>query len=289
MKLDMGTRRAGIAHGSAAFGELLACIKESDIGLVGFYCHAGHSYGVSGSDEALSLLQKEIDAAVDAAAKAEAQGISPPQCTGWVLSVGATPTIISTTGAGIPGQAQPKLQKMISHLAGLRERGIHVEFHAGVYTTLDLQQLSTHASTTAPEGLTTSDLALTILAEVVSLYPRRGTGNGNEALINVGTVGLGREPGRTYPGWGTVSDWRAENAEGFSHGLEGAGWVVGRISQEHGILTEVPHGKVSSVRLGSKVRIWPQHACIAGSGHERYFVVDEDEVVVDVWVRWRGW
>jgi len=289
VKLDMGTRRAGIPHGSAAFGELLACIKESDIGLVGFYCHAGHSYSVSDSDEALTLLQKEIDAAVDAAAKAEAQGILPSQCTGWVLSVGATPTIISTAGAGIPGQAQPKLQQMISYLAGLREKGIHMEFHAGVYAMLDLQQLSTHASTTAREGLTTSDLALTILAEVVSLYPRRGTGNGNEALINVGTVGLGREPGRAYPGWGTVSDWRAENEEGFSHELEGAGWVVGRISQEHGILTEVPHGKVSSVRLGSKVRIWPQHACIAGSGHERYFVVDEDEVVVDVWVRWMGW
>ncbi|PWW78182.1 hypothetical protein C7212DRAFT_281106 [Tuber magnatum] len=289
VKLDMGTHRAGIEHDSPAFGELLACVKESGIGLVGFYCHAGHSYSVSDSDEALALLRKEVDAAVDAAGKAEARGILPPQCTGWTLSVGATPTIISTAGAGIPGQVQPKLQKMISFFSGLREKGMHVEFHAGVYTMLDLQQLSTHASTTAPEGLTTSDLALTILAEVVSLYPRRGTGGGSEALINVGTIGLGREPGRAYPGWGTVSDWRAEDEAGFEHELEGAGWVVGRISQEHGILTEVPHGNVRSVRLGSKVRIWPQHACIAGSEHERYFVVDEEEVVVGVWARWRGW
>ncbi|CAZ85988.1 unnamed protein product [Tuber melanosporum] len=289
VKLDMGTRRAGIAHDSPAFGELLACVKESDIGLAGFYCHAGHSYSVSDSDEALALLREEVDTAVDAAGKAEAQGVLPPLFTGWTLSVGATPTIISTAGAGIPGQVPPKLQKMISFFADLREKGMHVEFHAGVYTMLDLQQLSTHASTATPEGLGTSDLALTILAEVVSLYPRRGASGENEALINVGTVGLGREPGRAYSGWGTVSSWRAENEAEFEHELEGAGWVVGRISQEHGILTEVPNGNVSSVRLGSKVRIWPQHACIAGSGYERYFVVDEDEVVVGVWARWRGW
>ncbi|KAG0633980.1 hypothetical protein HOY80DRAFT_1018718 [Tuber brumale] len=289
VKLDMGTHRAGIAHDSLAFGELLACIKESGISLVGFYCHAGHSHSASDSDEAPALLREEVDTAVDAAGKAEAQGILPPQCTGWTLSVGATPTIISTAGAGIPGRVPPKLQKMISFFAGLRERGMHVEFHAGVYTMLDLQQLSTHASTTTPGGLETPDLALTVLTEVVSLYPRRGAGGGNEALINVGTVGLGREPGRAYPGWGAASDWCAENEAGFEHGLEGAGWVVGRISQEHGILTEVPHGNVSSVRLGSKARIWPQHACIAGSGYERYFVVDEDEVVVGVWARWSGW
>jgi D-serine deaminase-like pyridoxal phosphate-dependent protein len=42
------------------------------------------------------------------------------------------------------------------------------------------------------------------------------------------------------------------------------------------------------------VKIWPNHACIAGAGYGWYLVVDseregnEDEIV-DVWVRCRGW
>ena len=50
----------------------------------------------------------------------------------------------------------------------------------------------------------------------------------------------------------------------------------------------------TGLEVGQKVRVWPNHACIAGAMFGWYLVVDsrlvgrEDEVV-DVWVRWRGW
>lgn len=73
------------------------------------------------------------------------------------------------------------------------------------------------------------------------------------------------------------------------------GWQVGRISQEHGILVWMGE-KDAEVKLefGQRVRVWPNHSCIAGAGYGHYLVVDsrrvgkEDEVV-DVWERWNGW
>lgn len=79
------------------------------------------------------------------------------------------------------------------------------------------------------------------------------------------------------------------------------GWQVGRISQEHGIL--VWHGGEEEEEkeiilpppwYGQRVRVWPNHSCIAGACFDYYLVVDstlqgrEDEVV-DVWPRWSGW
>lgn len=88
------------------------------------------------------------------------------------------------------------------------------------------------------------------------------------------------------------------------------GWRVQRISQEHGILTwtdtELPEGEdepgvtdkimkdLPKLKYGQRVRIWPNHSCIAGACYDWYLIVDsrregkEDEVV-DVWPRWRGW
>lgn len=80
------------------------------------------------------------------------------------------------------------------------------------------------------------------------------------------------------------------------------GWVVGRLSQEHGVLTWMPSPTgapgpppdLGMVRVGQRVRPWPNHACIASSHFGWYFVVDHDrpgseDEVVDVWPRARGW
>lgn len=71
--------------------------------------------------------------------------------------------------------------------------------------------------------------------------------------------------------------------------------MVQRISQEHGIVSfeNGNHKRELPLRVGQKVRIWPNHACIASAGYDRYSIVDSSlEVpnrVVDIWVRWRGW
>lgn len=167
-----------------------------------------------------------------------------------------------------------------------------------------MQQLAAHAS--EPAVMTADDIAISVVAEVASVYPGRGRSSTTEALINAGTLALGREPvadkgatpGRDYAGWGFLMPWGSLSANplpGPNFPRVHDGWQVGRISQEHGILTwqgkpeeEVP------LEYGQRVRVWPNHSCIAGAGFEWYLVVDgrrdgrEDEVV-DVWPRWRGW
>jgi D-serine deaminase-like pyridoxal phosphate-dependent protein len=71
------------------------------------------------------------------------------------------------------------------------------------------------------------------------------------------------------------------------------GWIIGRITQEHGILTQ-EKGEGEALEVGQKVKIWPNHACIAGAGYGWYLVVDSEregceDQIVDVWVRCRGW
>jgi len=147
-----------------------------------------------------------------------------------------------------------------------------------------MQQNATHARPSP-----TSDIALTVLAEVCSLYPDR-TPNKPEALISAGCLALAREPCKSYPGWGVVTPWGIPNYD-----AEHDRMIVARISQEHGIIAyekEAPQATLPVV-YGQTVRIWPNHACIAGSMFGFYIIVDssseDPDKVVDVWTRWRGW
>jgi len=99
---------------------------------------------------------------------------------------------------------------------------------------------------------------------------------------------------RRYPGWGVVSPWPQSSGPHYDPEGTRTGWIVGRISQEHGVLTwEGPTEHVRQLEIGEKLLVWPNHACIAGVNVGWYLVVDSDtgdpETVVDVWVRWRGW
>lgn len=115
--------------------------------------------------------------------------------------------------------------------------------------------------------------AVRVLAEVCSVYPER-----NEALINAGTVALTKETSEVV-GFGRVTDR--------------PGWAVVRMAQEHGILglTDASAGqRVEEVfRVGQKVMLYIQHACITAAQHHVYYVVDEGDVVRETWVPWKGW
>ncbi|KAI5793316.1 hypothetical protein EDC01DRAFT_706478 [Geopyxis carbonaria] len=252
IKLDGSYHRAGLPPSSSELTTLAAAIAAAPgVTLVGVYAHAGNSYAADSADVATTYLSEELHLVTDAARRL---GRGKQEL---VLSVGATPTALSAA-------ASAELQMLVA--AGWR-----IEVHAGVYTVLDLQQLATQ-----PDGIGRRDLALTMLAEVASVYPARGVGQVDEALVGLGTTGLGREPGREEGVWGVVVGEDGEES----------GWVVGRISQEHGVL--VNRGRGRELVVGEKVRVWPQHACIASAGHGWYFVTDGKRVV-DVWVRWRGW
>ena len=286
VKIDAGTHRAGVVPSSKQMASLLHSIVSmedaGDLAFTGYYTHAGHSYGGSSPDDAMSMLKAEIDVCKAAASHAPVQSFRGKRV---VLSVGASPTALSIQNLQ-SGKVSSNAATSLQEAMDLDQASFELELHAGVYPLLDMQQIATRARHF--DGDPCDAIALTILAEVCSLYPER---DWPEALIAAGTVALGREPCKDYDGWGVVTPGSIEDGAGFG----GSRLIVSRLSQEHGILAfenNSQHRNIP-VKVGQKIRIWPNHACIASSGYSRYLIVDSKsenpDEIKDVWPRWRGW
>ncbi|RLL96445.1 hypothetical protein CFD26_102939 [Aspergillus turcosus] len=245
IKVDVGSRRAGLESSSPALRRLVEKVEGSSAAEVyGFYCHAGHSYACRTAEAAAAVLKAEVEGVVAAAGYLDRK-----EGRKVVVSFGSTPT----------AHVANSLRKALPE-------GMEVELHAGNFPANDLQQVCT--------GLVAEEQqAVRVLAEVCSVYPER-----NEALINAGTVALTKETSEVV-GFGRVTDRPR--------------WAVVRMAQEHGILglTDASAGqRVEEVfRVGQKVMLYIQHACITAAQHHVYYVVDEGDVVRETWVPWKGW
>jgi D-serine deaminase-like pyridoxal phosphate-dependent protein len=115
------------------------------------------------------------------------------------------------------------------------------------------------------------DQALQVLAEVCSIYIER-----NEALINAGVLGLTREI-NSFPGFAKV--------------IDSPNWHVGEISQEHGILScgQAREDVTKSFSIGDLLLLHVSHSCITAAAYSEYFVVDEEDIIREVWYPWKGW
>ena len=119
VKVDVGSRRAGVATRSAALAALVKRIEASPSArLYGFYCHAGHSYGGRTRDAAETALQEEL-AGVLGAAKLL------PADREIVVSIGSTPTahVLRSLGASVPSNLKLELHAgtLIPHQEETRE------------------------------------------------------------------------------------------------------------------------------------------------------------------------
>ena len=182
LKIDQGYGRAGVLPDSATCSSLLSSLlalstsSPQICNFLGLYSHAGHSYGGGSRAEALSLLRQEFEALhVVAESINSAASLLKKE---FVLSVGATPTTTSirnlllSSKSDLPEDEQKAIKALRGSIDAIRLLGHKIEVHAGVYPTLDLQQLSTHAlPSSGPHAVTFDDLALTIITEIASLYP----------------------------------------------------------------------------------------------------------------------
>ena len=139
---------------------------------------------------------------------------------------------------------------------------------------LDLQQLNT--------GLVQSTrVSQRVLATVLSYYPGRGEGGNDEALCDAGAIAMSKDTGPS----------------GNFGAIVGSTWKLGRVSQEHGILTRDATSQIEDnerLYVGQVIQIVGQHACLTLAAHSWYYVVDSAQeggadVVQDVWVPWKGW
>ncbi|KNG83571.1 hypothetical protein ANOM_009548 [Aspergillus nomiae NRRL 13137] len=251
VKVDVGSHRAGLMNNSPRLRQVIERAESSSaVSIYGFYCHAGHSYGCRDRESVDVVLHSELEGAL--AASQMVPSADPDRS--FVLSIGSTPTAHA-----------------IQAIKDRIPEGYIIELHAGNFPALDLQQVCT--------GLVNrTDQAVRVLADVCSIYPER-----NEALINAGAIALSRETS-SIPGFGQL--------------VEQPDWQVVRLSQEHGILglssdqTAMAGGtqNVEDVfRVGQKVSVYCQHACITAAAFHVYYVVDENDIVRDTWIPWKGW
>ncbi len=118
-------------------------------------------------------------------------------------------------------------------------------------------------------------IAQRVRATVVSYYPERGQNGTDEAIVDAGAIAFSKDTGPSG-GFGDVI---------------GTSWRVGRVSQEHGILTR--NDKEEVLKLGQVLDIVGQHACLISAAYPWYYIVDSSvdngSKIVDVWVPWKGW
>jgi D-serine deaminase-like pyridoxal phosphate-dependent protein len=134
------------------------------------------------------------------------------------------------------------------------------EVRPGNYVFRDASQLSLGACTL-------EECALTVLATVVSA-PAPG-----RAVVDAGSKTLSSDPLRPRPG-------------GHGWVLSGGGTSrVERLSEEHGVIAVAPG---DSFRVGDRVRILPNHACVVTNLADELLLVDGLDVVDRIKVEARG-
>lgn len=168
-----------------------------------------------------------------------------------VVSVGSTPTALEA--AALPGVT---------------------ELRAGVYVFFDLVMRNV--------GVCRDDeLALSVLTTVIGHQQDKGW-----AIVDAGWMAMSRDRGtarqRHDYGYGQVCTLEGEPIPGYL--LSGA-------NQEHGIVSRAdgPDPAIAArFPVGTRLRIWPNHACATGAQFPAYQALAPDGSV-DTWERFHGW
>lgn len=132
----------------------------------------------------------------------------------------------------------------------------------GIYAVNDLGQIALGTAT-----LETT--AIRVHATVVS------RGDENRGCIDAGSKAVGADllPASAvrdeYPGYGLL--------------LGHPGWIIERLSEEHGWLRWTGVGDATPLPVGTRVSIVPNHACVVFSSLRRAFVTGDDGAITATW------
>jgi D-serine deaminase-like pyridoxal phosphate-dependent protein len=144
------------------------------------------------------------------------------------------------------------------------------EVRAGVYMFGDLFQseIFTH---------TIEDIAVTVLTSVIGRRP-------GKLLVDAGGLALSKDRSteavaKDY-GFGLALDRLGQRTLGDA--------IVRRAYQEHGVI-ELDPAHQTTLPIGGRLRIAPNHTCMTAAAHDRYYVVDGSDEIVAVWPRVNGW
>ena len=235
VEVDCGEHRGGVA---AESGALIAVGRALGPHCAGVMTHAGHSYACRSIAEVEEVAEAERRAAVGAAERLRALGLSTP-----IISVGSTPTALHARS-----------------LAGVTET------RPGVYMFQDLFQVQIGSG--VPESM-----AVTVLASVIHRRPSE-----NRVVIDAGGMALSKDRStasapRDY-GFGLVLDAEGRQSLGDAiveranqeHGVVtaptplpldrlGVGTLV-RVAPNHVCMTAAAYDRYHVIDGGAVVDVW---------------------------------
>jgi D-serine deaminase-like pyridoxal phosphate-dependent protein len=148
------------------------------------------------------------------------------------------------------------------------------EVRAGVYLFGDLFQ-------SALGTCERSSLAVSVLATVISRNPVKHT-----LVVDAGGLALSKDRSRLVGG--------PDTGYGLVAALDGnlltPDTAVFDVHQEHGEVRIDASPHLTELQVGSRMRIYPNHACMTAAMYDRYHVVRGSGIdVIDIWDKTQGW
>jgi len=253
--VDCGYHRDGVDPESSLAIELATkAIAADRVDLFGVYTHGGHSYDADDIAGVHAVGEAERDATVRLADRIQTELGVEVACVG----VGSTPTASNPPPTGFEGVN---------------------ELHPGNYIFYDWIQH--HYSSCA----TLDDVGIRVLTRVVGHYEASNT-----LLIDMGWTGCSKQGAEVHYG----ALWRLGES-----GVDAGGVLqIQNLKQEAGEVSTIDGSPVdfSQYPVGSFLQLIPFHSCAAAHQHHSLHVVDggsetlsDESVVVNEWVRCRGW
>ena len=264
VEVDCGYGRCGVRWDQEKSIDFVKFVSGlPGLRLTGLLTHAGNSYaGPQQEDETLDQSLKRVsfeerDRMLDFAIALHKAGIpevqpndSPDAENRFEISIGSTPSM-----------------KYFENT--VREGFLVTEVRPGNYLFNDAIQ----------SGLGVVDLqdcSLTVQATVVSKHRNP---NGSERLfLDAGRKVFTSDSGYNTRGYGILL-YNARTMQPLPHA------VLSGLSEEHGWV-KVPGG--STLDVGSRVRVVPNHACVVVNTQDQLYLVDGEEVVDTLPVHARG-
>ncbi len=257
LEIDVGHGRCGVPWDSAEVAVLADSIVEHPgLQLEGILTHAGHSYaGPTDDEDLVEALERvstdERDRVLFAAQRLRKEDvISSDAVDSFEISLGSTPTVTVFENRTVDGFSV-------------------TEVRPGNYIFHDAMQVALGSATL-------DDCALTVLATVTSKHRQ---GPRDRVILDAGKKIFTTDTGYGTEGYGTVL-YNAAAMRPHPHA------VIGYLSEEHGWVY-APGG--STLHVGDRVRVVPNHACVTASIQNSLYLVDGDEVLEEIPVAARAY
>ncbi len=256
IEVDTGHHRTGVPWDLTASVEFARQVSAlPGLRLAGLLTHAGHAYFGPAEDETPDealhrVALEERDRMLEFASRLAAARIEGIDPEHFEISIGSTPSLTYFQNADLNGFS-------IS------------EIRPGNYIFCDAMQVALGSARL-------EQCALTVLATVVS---RRRTPDGSDRLfLDCGSKVLTSDVGFNTHGFGILL-YDPTTMTPLPHAF------ITYLSEEHAWV-EVPGG--ATLRVGDRVRLVPNHACVAVNLQKELYLVDGEQVIATLAVDAQG-